>query len=322
MGTLKPAAVHRALDDSHPGVRRQAVRLSEEFAASEPDLLATVAAKVADPDAFVRLQTAYTLGEWKSSAAGEALARLLRQDSDRFVKAAALSSALPHAETLMAALQRGGSGGDSLLVEVATVTENAKALASLLSGIAGRSDAADLPASLAALSQLLDWLQRNNKTLAQLQRTADEPMRRALDATDGIFTAARRLATDTASSVADRVTAIRILGRNRARQDEDFELLASLLAPQVPAEVQVATVAALGRTNRPAVPGRGSCVFLHIGGEGGRGTAGCTAMSEPMLRALMQWLDPAQAPVLVQLPLDAYAALRTAWALPALPAAR
>jgi len=73
---------------------------------------------------------------------------------------------------------------------------------------------------------------------------------------------------------------------------------------------------------RPAVPGRGSCVFLHIGGEGGRGTVGCTAMGEPLLKALMQWLDPAQAPVLVQVPLEAYAALRTAWALPALSAAR
>ncbi len=73
---------------------------------------------------------------------------------------------------------------------------------------------------------------------------------------------------------------------------------------------------------RPAVPGRGSCVFLHVGGEAGRGTAGCTAMNEGTLKALMQWLDPAQAPVLVQLPLDAYSALRTAWALPAVAAAR
>ena len=72
----------------------------------------------------------------------------------------------------------------------------------------------------------------------------------------------------------------------------------------------------------PAVPRRGSCVFLHIGGDGGRGTAGCTAMDEPALKALMQWLDPKAAPVLVQLPVDAYAALRTAWSLPALPAAR
>ncbi|MGE0814159.1 MAG: L,D-transpeptidase [Vicinamibacterales bacterium] len=73
---------------------------------------------------------------------------------------------------------------------------------------------------------------------------------------------------------------------------------------------------------RPVVPGRGSCIFLHIGGEDGRGTAGCTAMAEPALSGLMRWLDPARQPVLVQLPREALAALRTAWGLPGLPAAR
>lgn len=69
----------------------------------------------------------------------------------------------------------------------------------------------------------------------------------------------------------------------------------------------------------PAIPKRGSCVFLHIGGDGGKGTAGCTAMAEPALKAVMQWLDPEKAPVLVQLPLAARAALTTAWGLPAAP---
>lgn len=73
---------------------------------------------------------------------------------------------------------------------------------------------------------------------------------------------------------------------------------------------------------RPVVPRRGSCIFLHVGGDGGRGTAGCTAMAEPALKAMMQWLTPERAPVLVQLPLEAYGVLRTAWGLPALPAAR
>ncbi len=73
---------------------------------------------------------------------------------------------------------------------------------------------------------------------------------------------------------------------------------------------------------RPIVPRRGSCIFLHVGGQGGRGTAGCTAMAEPTLKALMQWLDPARQPMLVHLPVHAYAALRTAWSLPPLPAAR
>lgn len=73
---------------------------------------------------------------------------------------------------------------------------------------------------------------------------------------------------------------------------------------------------------RPVVPGRGSCIFLHIGGSGGRGTAGCTAMAEPALKAVMGWLDPAAAPVLVQMPREAYEALRAAWSLPELPATR
>lgn len=73
---------------------------------------------------------------------------------------------------------------------------------------------------------------------------------------------------------------------------------------------------------RPVVAKRGSCIFLHMGGEGGRGTAGCTAMAEPALVAIMRWLDPKAAPVLVQMPVDAYAAMRGAWGLPELRAAR
>ena len=256
IGALKPPLVARAMDDGHPGVRRQAVRLSEAWATRAPELLAAVVALLADADAGVRLQVGYTLGEWKEPAAGEALARLLRNETDRFVKAAALSSALPHAETLMAALQRAGGVDSALLVEVATVTENAQVLASLLTAIAGRREAGDWPAAFRSLAQLLDWLQRNNKTLAVLQRAADEPMKRALAGTDELFGAARRIANDANSPTADRVVAVRILGRARAGQDADFELLAGLLGPQVPVDVQVAAVATLGRMNRPTVPER------------------------------------------------------------------
>ena len=256
IGELKRGVVVRAMGDAHAGVRRQAVRLSEAWATDAPEVWAAVVASVDDPDAGVRLQAGYTLGEWKEPAAGEALARLLRRETDRFVKAAALSSALPQAETLMAALQREGGTENSLLVEVATVTENAQALASLLSAIAGGRAAGDWPAGFRALAQLLDWLRRNNKTRAQLQRTADEPMQRALAGTDELFGAARRMARDAGAAAADRGAAVRILGRNRTGQNEDFELLAGLLGPQAPVDVQVAAVAALGRMNRPAVPER------------------------------------------------------------------
>lgn len=254
IGELKPDLVARALADAHPGVRRQALRLSEEFPASPRDLLPFVVATASDSDAGVRQQAGYSLGAWSQPEAGEALARLLRGEQDRFVKAAALSSALPHAATLMAALQREPRADSTLLVEIAAVTENAQALSGLLSSIAARRERGETPAALASLAQLLDWLQRNRKTLAQLQQVADEPLRRALVATDGLFDAARSLASDPAAPVQDRVGAVRVLGRNRTRQDEDFSLLGGLLEPRVPTEVQVAAVAALGRMNRPAVP--------------------------------------------------------------------
>jgi L,D-peptidoglycan transpeptidase YkuD (ErfK/YbiS/YcfS/YnhG family) len=66
--------------------------------------------------------------------------------------------------------------------------------------------------------------------------------------------------------------------------------------------------------NTPAVAGRGSCIFLHIGGASG--TAGCTAMDAAVLRDAMAWLDPARAPVLVQLTNEAYQRLRQPWSLP------
>ncbi|MEZ5289051.1 MAG: L,D-transpeptidase family protein [Vicinamibacterales bacterium] len=68
--------------------------------------------------------------------------------------------------------------------------------------------------------------------------------------------------------------------------------------------------------NTPAVSGRGSCIFLHIGDPDGTGTAGCTAMPVDDLREVMAWLDPSRAPVVVQLPRAAYDALRSEWALP------
>jgi D-alanyl-D-alanine dipeptidase len=105
-----------------------------------------------------------------------------------------------------------------------------------------------------------------------------------------------------------------------ATADRDIDWKSSEKMRQVAPDYQWGVV--VEYNTRPVVPRRGSCIFLHLGGEGGRGTAGCTAMAESALKAVMQWLDPAAAPVLVQLPLEAYGALRTAWRLPELPAAR
>ena len=54
-----------------------------------------------DTDAKVRLQLAFTLGEWKDAQAGEALGRLaIANYGEPFTFAAVMSSAVPHVKAL------------------------------------------------------------------------------------------------------------------------------------------------------------------------------------------------------------------------------
>ncbi len=68
--------------------------------------------------------------------------------------------------------------------------------------------------------------------------------------------------------------------------------------------------------NPAATPGAGSCIFVHIWKNSGAATAGCTAMPEANLVALLRWLDPASRPVLVQMPRAEYEAMRAKFRLP------
>lgn len=66
------------------------------------------------------------------------------------------------------------------------------------------------------------------------------------------------------------------------------------------------------------VPRGGSCIFAHLWRTPGEPTAGCTAMPEPAMQALLAWLDRRQRPVFALLPEAEYARVRDAWGLPQL----
>lgn len=70
------------------------------------------------------------------------------------------------------------------------------------------------------------------------------------------------------------------------------------------------------RHNEQRVPGRGSCVFLHVWRGPSMPTVGCTAMPLATLRQLMFWLD--RDTLLVQLPRATYEKLQRDWWLPPL----
>ena len=68
--------------------------------------------------------------------------------------------------------------------------------------------------------------------------------------------------------------------------------------------------------NPAAIPGLGSCIFLHIWKSSSTPTAGCTAMAERDLVGLLRWLDPGQNPILIQMPRAVYRSLRAKYDLP------
>ena len=72
----------------------------------------------------------------------------------------------------------------------------------------------------------------------------------------------------------------------------------------------------VAHNQNPALPGAGSCIFLHVEFSPGYETTGCTAMSQEAIRALILWLDPAAKPKLAQFPESVYARVKQAWDLP------
>ncbi len=107
MGALREEVAARALQDVHPGVRRHAVRVSERLLDDHPELGEAVAKRIDDDDAQVRLQVAYSLGEWNDACAGWALARMAEgQTGDRYVSAAVMSSAAGQVEAMIAQIRK------------------------------------------------------------------------------------------------------------------------------------------------------------------------------------------------------------------------
>lgn len=73
------------------------------------------------------------------------------------------------------------------------------------------------------------------------------------------------------------------------------------------------------RHNPARRAGGGSCIFAHLWSAPGVATAGCTAMADHAMRALLSWLQPSAMPRFVLLPRPQYAALQRDWDLPLLP---
>jgi putative membrane-bound dehydrogenase-like protein len=249
LGRLQPAVVRQALADPHPGVRRHAIRLAEPLLTQAPNLGPALLRLVVDRDPQVRLQLAYTLGEWTDPRAGPALVALvLPHADDVYLTAAVLSSVNRHN---LAAILEGtfaSSNRDHApvafmqrLLGVAVGLGDQENLARVFQRLTTPRDGRFAPRQAAALAGAAEALERKGQTFdRRLNETARMQFWRLLNQ-------ARTTALDVQAPEAERLTMLHVLGRDQAQRELDLETLVKLLVPQNPAAIQAGALTALGR---------------------------------------------------------------------------
>jgi putative membrane-bound dehydrogenase-like protein len=247
IGALTADDVRRGLADSHPGVRRHAVRLARGLLA-DVAVADALLARIDDPDPKVRLELACALGDLPEAKAGPAIARMaLAARGDEYILAAVFSSL--SANNVGPALTTLLADEKSLSVAAAAV-EGLFRMAAALGDEATLTRAAEAigmppagpppPWKMAALAGLLDGLD----TRPAASRPKLEPVAAWLDT-------ARKIAVNEEAGEADRVAAIRLLPRKGNAGRDAVPVYAELLGPRNPPAVQEAALAAVVRIGSP-----------------------------------------------------------------------
>ena len=252
------------LSNSHPGIRRQALRLAEEHPRPSQDLLDALLKMRTDTDAKVRLQFACTIGEFPADLAGPAIGKMAATDplaDNEMLQAALLSSVTEeNIGTTMTALlaepdQEKSATFTGKLLAVAIAFGNDQAtvdgLTKILEGDKYRSQ-------FETLAGLLDALERKKTDIKKITKTTGESGAQLLKQLDRLEKLAREKAADTNAAAATRIAALRLLGRttDKAQLADETDLLFAQLNPATPARVQAAAVTQLGRQRDPAVAER------------------------------------------------------------------
>ena len=255
LGALTTSQITSALDDPHPGVRENAIRLTELVLPENPILGFNLLAMTEDPSVRVRYQLLNTLGFFPVSDAAKL--RLLAQniESEWFQTAALLAlDASTHdlMQTAMHELTAPEHVIDHFVLRLARILARTNGLVSALT-----NEGPALGARLAGAAEGLQERQTRtaippklSKRLAELALSPDDELGNAavalleaviLPEPEGLEQA-QLIATDNDQAVEARVRAVRIL----SLIPNNIEFLATLLDSSYPVEVQLASVEALG----------------------------------------------------------------------------
>ncbi|MBB5038916.1 PVC-type heme-binding CxxCH protein [Prosthecobacter dejongeii] len=212
-----------ALKDQNPGVRENALRLAEKFPMEA--MAEAVIQLVEDEDAKVKLQLAFSLGQWPQVKAGQALAQLFRaHEQDTMMVTACLSSALPHLTEMS---RTATLTSLETLVQMALAVGNREALAELIKPalkVAGGAETWDW------LGCFLDGLSRQKTKMAELQKKLPEDELASLLAqTDSVFQKATESLSSGKSDPAVQMAAAELLTRRELSRELAIGYLLSKL---------------------------------------------------------------------------------------------
>lgn len=264
LGALRAAHLQIALGDPDAHVREHAIKLSEGVLAHAPSAGANAGAGGEsrpdnqlwsalrqlshDPDALVRFQLAFTLGEFNRPGRIEALVAIAERDMESsWTRAAILSSLSAGAGEVFAALAGNSrvyaspAGQDFLrqLVRLVGAQNRPAEVAGVVDYI-GKLDDATL--TFALTLALGDGLQQANEPLDSLGAGIKK-----------IFSRAADVAVDARSPEGRRTSAIQLLALTS--YTESSAALLRLLSQPEPQDVQLAALAALARFNDPQLGG-------------------------------------------------------------------
>jgi putative membrane-bound dehydrogenase-like protein len=236
-----------AIDSKHSEVRRWAIRFAGPHAASDPRLGKAIAERANDTNAQVRLQVAYSLGEWNNPTAAEALGQMaVKYADDPYLIAAVLSSITKKnlADIVKAVFDEAKDAGPpaklaATLSSLTKAMDNEEASLALYRKATEPRDGRFLPWQIAIVADRFspDGLAELNVLI----RTGD--MRRIKP----VVAAARQIVGNLKAKDEDRAMALRLLGIFEEDRKTDLAIFRDLLGPATSPILRSATVKYLGK---------------------------------------------------------------------------
>ena len=248
LGALSAAVFEAALSDPHPGVRQNALRV----AASGKADIRWLEPMVDDADAKVLLELACALGAYDDPKASVALAKLaIASCDDPYIVAAVMSSLTPEnvLDVLTAVMQSTDDTSQQItltLIGQVVAMSDSDEIARVIAAVSAQPNEQAGKRQFESLSEILDGLANLERSISELSKSAQARIVVTIQQ-------ARIAAANATTGEDTRAAAIRLLGRDDDRKDDDLQLMQDLLVPQSSALVQQSVLVTLAGRSEPSV---------------------------------------------------------------------